>query len=368
MPSCFSSNFSQRMTKEVSDMKIKAIVCLVLCVSLCFLTTTSCSQKEKEPPAQAKSYYDFFDTVSVVISYKGDSAKEFEANCEAVSKLLRDYHRLFDIYHEYEGINNLMTVNKNAGKEPVKVDGRLVDFLLYCKEIFTLTEGKTNVAMGSVLKLWHDEREKGIENPEKAKIPTADALKEANNHTDINSIVIDKEAGTVYISDSHLRIDVGAIGKGYATEKAAELLIESGVTSYVLNIGGNIRAIGEKANGDGWVTGITNPDKESAEPFVCRVNIKDTSLVTSGDYERFYVADGVRYHHIIDPDTLMPAECFSSVSVFVRDSALADALSTALFCMSYDDGLKLVSKVGANAIWVTKDGKLLSTDGISFIS
>ncbi|MBR2454112.1 MAG: FAD:protein FMN transferase, partial [Clostridia bacterium] len=241
-----------------------------------------------EPETQAKSYYEFFDTVSTVISYKGDSTAEFEANCDAVSRLLGEYHRLFDIYHEYAGANNLMTVNKNAGLEPVKVDEKLIDFLLYCKEIFTLTNGKTNVAMGSVLGLWHDERELGTENPEKAKLPSADALAEASKHTDINAIVIDKEASTVFISDPKVRIDVGAIGKGYATEKAAELLIEGGVTSYVLNIGGNIRAIGAKPNGDGWKTGITNPDKASTEPFVCRVNIKDISLVTSGDYERFY--------------------------------------------------------------------------------
>ena len=350
-------------------MKIKGLLCSVLCVALCFGSLVSCSLLGKDsgtPQTQAKSYYDFFDTVSVVISYKGDSTEDFEANCKAVEAVLGDYHRLFDIYHEYAGINNLMTVNKNAGKEPVSVDERLIDFLLYCKEIFTLTNGKTNVAMGSVLKLWHDEREIGAENPDKAKLPSEDALLEADMHTDIDSLIIDRAAGTVFISDPEMRIDVGAIGKGYATERAAETLIRSGVTSYVLNIGGNIRAIGEKTNGEGWVTGITNPDRTSEESFVCRVSIKDVSLVTSGDYERFYTVGGVRYHHIIDPETLMPAKNFSSVSVFVSDSGLADALSTALFCMSYEEGASLITKIGASAIWVTKDGRLLSIGEIDF--
>ena len=199
-------------------MKIKALVCAVVFALLSFGILVSCSQVQNEPQTQAKSYYEFFDTVSAVISYKGDGAQEFDANCEAVSALLRDYHRLFDIYHEYEGINNLMTVNKNAGISPVKVDGRLVDFLLYCTEIYSLTEGKTNVAMGSVLKLWHKEREVGIDTPEKAKLPDRDALLVASAHTDINSIVIDREAGTVFLSDPETSIDVGAIGKGYATE------------------------------------------------------------------------------------------------------------------------------------------------------
>ncbi len=349
-------------------MEIKRLLCAVLCAALFLGILTSCAlQNEEEPKTQAESYYEFFNTVSVVLSYKGDSTEEFSDNCKAVSSLLSDYHKLFDIYYEYEGVNNLKTLNKNAGKEPIKVDERLIDFLIYCKEMYTLTGGKTNVAMGSVLKLWHDEREIGLDTPEKAKLPSTDALLEANLHTDINALVIDKEAGTVLISDAKVQLDVGAIGKGYAAEKAAELLEERSVTSYVLNIGGNIRAIGEKVTKGGWITGITNPDKESDEPFVCKLEIKDTSLVTSGDYERFYTVDGVKYHHIIDTETLMPAEYFSSVSVLVSDSGLADALSTALFCMSYEDGLALAKKTGAEVIWVRKNGDILMTDGIEIV-
>ncbi len=350
-------------------MKIKSLLCLILCVALSLAALSSCSlkTKEEEPQTQAISYYDFFDTVSVVMSYKGDSAEEFSENSEAAAALLREYHKLFDIYYEYEGVNNLKTINKNAGKEPVKVDGKLIDFLIYCKEIYTLTNGKTNIAMGSVLKLWHDERERGSDFPETAKLPDSDALLEASKHTDINSLIIDKEAGTVLISDPKMQLDVGAIGKGYATEKAAELLEEMGVDAYVLNIGGNIRAIGSKTNGDGWLTGITNPDRLSSQSFVCKIEIENTSLVTSGNYERYYVVDGKNYHHIIDPETLMPAEHFASVSVLVENSALADALSTALFCMSYEDGLALAMKTGAEIIWVRENGDVLTTDGVKFV-
>jgi thiamine biosynthesis lipoprotein len=160
---------------------------------------------------------------------------------------------------------------------------------------------------------------------------------------------------------------VGAIGKGYATEQAARMLIERGVSSYVLNVGGNIRVIGEKTNGDGWVTGITHPDRSSSEQFITKVIIKNTSLVTSGDYQRFYTVDGVRYHHVIDQETLMPADHFTSVSIFTPDSGLADALSTALFCMSYEDGLALVESIGGvDVIWVDKEYNVRYTDGITF--
>ncbi len=354
-------------------MKIKRffslLICLILLVSVFSSCTPPTDPSIREPETQAKSFYDFFDTVSVVFSYKGDSAADFEANCNAVEQLLREYHQLFDIYYEYAGINNIKTINENAGKEPIKVDQKLIDFLIYCKEVYTLTGGETNIAMGSVLKLWHNTRENAQEHPEKATIPSAKELENASAHTNIDDIIIDKENCTVYISDPLLSIDVGAIGKGYATEKAAQLLISRGADSYVLNFGGNIRAIGNKVNGSGWTTGITNPDKTSDESFVCKVIIKDTSLVTSGDYERFYYANGEKYHHIIDKDTNMPSKHFSSVSVFTKDSGLADALSTALFCMSYDDGLELISEIGnIDVIWVLPDGTVKMTDGITLVN
>ena len=352
-------------------MLFKKAISLFLCFCLCVLPSVSCNfgdgEKTKEPQTQARSYYEFFDTVSVIFSYLGDPEEEFAGNCNAVSELLGEYHKLFDIYYEYSGINNIKTINKNAGISPVEVDEKLIDFLTYCKELYAITDGRTNVAMGSVLKLWHDCREEAEEDISAARIPSEDALTEARKHCNIDSLIIDKAAGTVYISDPDMSLDVGAVGKGYATEKAAKLLIDRGVTSYVLNIGGNIRAIGEKVTGSGWVTGITNPNKLSSESFVCKVSIKDVSLVTSGDYERYYTVDGVKYHHIIDPDTLMPADYFTSVSVFTPDSGFADALSTALFCMSYEDGRALAESLGnVEVIWVDTEYNVKHTGGVVF--
>ena len=350
-------------------MKTKRLAAVASCLLVLVAALASCGGRVEEPQTQARSYYEFFDTVSVILSYAGDSEAEFSANSEAVATMLKEYHQLFDIYHEYAGVNNLKTVNLNAGKQPVEVDRRLIDFLLYAKEIYTLTDGKTNVAMGAVLKLWHEAREDGIDDPEGAYLPSAEALSHAAAHTDIDQLIIDEDAGTVFLADPEMSLDVGALGKGYATEKAAALLMARGVTAYVLNIGGNLRAIGTKVTGEGWSTGITNPDKSAGQDFVCRVVLKDESLVTSGNYERFYVVDGKSYHHIIDVETHMPAEYFSSVSVFTKDSGLADALSTALFCMSHEDGARLLDRIGGvEAIWVDLEGNVLSTDGVAFLS
>ena len=339
---------------------------ILLLLSLLALTLFGCGLFEApEPPRQARSYYEYFDTVTTVFSYKGDSEEIFEANCEAVGELLGDYHKLFNIYYEYAGVNNLRTVNKNAGIAPVKVDARLIDFLVYAKEMYYLTEGRMNIAMGAVLSLWHDARTEADDDPEATpRIPSPDILSQAAEHISIESLVIDEAASTVYISDPEASIDVGAIGKGYATDRARDLLRSRGADAYMLNVGGNLSAIGTRINGKGWVAGVTNPDP-AEEDFACRITLADVSCVTSGNYERFYTVGGVRYHHLIDPDTLMPAVYHSSVTVVCKDSSLGDTLSTALFCMTREDGERLVSSLdGVEVLWISADYKdSYHTDG-----
>jgi thiamine biosynthesis lipoprotein len=346
-------------------MLLKRLISAVLCLSVVMLSLASCGEVwPKDPEPQAKVFYDLFNTKSIVYSYKGDSSAEFAANCKSVEQLLSKYHRLFDIYYEYSDTPNLKTVNDNAGKNAVKVDGKIIDLLEYAKEMYTLTGGEMNIAMGSVLSLWHESREAAQKSPDGASTPTRSALDEAMKHTSIENIVINREESTVYISDEKTRIDVGALGKGYATEMIGKMLKEKGISSYVLNIGGNIKTIGEKKNGEGWLTGITNPDKTSSESFACRVEIKNISCVTSGDYERYFTVGDKKYHHIIDKDTLMPSEHFASVSIITKDSGLADALSTALFTMSYEDGLALVTSLGGvEVLWITPEGEQHMTDG-----
>ena len=344
-------------------MKPIKLLILTLSLSLC-LSALSCGRND----SRSETFYEYFDTVCTVSSYANEGQKEFAEICDDIENSLSFYHRLFDIYHEYEGVNNLATINKNAGISPVTVPKELIDFLLYSNEIYTLTNGEVNIAMGSVLSLWHDCRE-DAQNNKAATIPTDKELKEAAEHTSIETILIDTEKNTVYITDKDTSIDAGAIAKGYATEMIAKELISLGISSYVLNFGGNIRIIGTKQNGDGWITGITNPDKSSSDPFVRRLTLRDTSCVTSGSYERYFTANGKDYHHIIDKDTLYPSEHFASVSIITESSALADALSTALFNMTYEEGLALCQRLGnVSAIWVTIDGKIYQTEDINAIS
>lgn len=341
----------------------KSFLCLCLAIGLPVILA-GCPTVAKKAEPVGKAYYTFFDTVSFLYSYAGDSQEIFDENTEAAAGLLEEYHRLFDIYHEYAGINNLCTINKQAGGEALEVDQKLIEFLLYTKELYTLTNGEMNVMFGAVLRPWHDCRAAAEKDPQKASLPNPALLEQAKQHTDISLLEIDEEKSTVRISDPEAQIDVGAIGKGYATEKAAGLLSERNAEGYVLNVGGNIRIIGKKPDQSGWVTGIKDPfDHENN--YAMYVELSDTSCVTSGIYERFFTVDGTRYHHIIDKDTLMPADHFASVSVITKDSGLADALSTALFCMSYEDGRALVDSLeNVDVLWIFQDGAQEYTPGI----
>lgn len=315
-----------------------------------------------EPEQYKKIYIDAFDTVTQVIGY-AESEEEFTKQAATINAALVHYNDLYDIYSIREDVNNLRTVNMNAGKEPVKVDREVIDLLKFSIDLYKKTNGEVNIAMGSVLKIWHNYRTDGIDNPSTATLPPMDKLQEAMKHTNIDDIIIDEEASTVYLADPEMSLDVGSIGKGYAVQKVAEYARELGYYNLVINCGGNVISIGPKSGEKDWVFGIQNPDLEAKNDIIQRVSITDKCLVTSGDYQRYYVVDGVEYCHIIDPDTLMPPSYFSAVSIICDDSGLADALSTALFNMPYEEGLALISSMNnAEAIWVLKDGSIKYSD------
>ncbi|WP_291246356.1 FAD:protein FMN transferase [Fournierella sp.] len=317
------------------------------------------------------SWYDVFDTVTTVIGY-APSEEEWDRQMDALHQDLAEYHQLYDIYNHYEGVTNLYDLNRSAAQRPVAVDQRIMDLLVESKEMYKTTSGKMNVAFGAVLSIWHDYREAGLNDPDSAQLPPMEQLTAASEHCSIDDLVLDEEAGTVYFADDQLQLDVGSVGKGYAVEMVARAAEERGLSSAILSVGGNVRTIGHKPDGSRWTAGIQDP-WASAElagqvvndaPYLVSVYMEDMALVTSGDYQRFYEVDGKRYNHIIDPDTLMPADHFSAVAVLVPDSGLGDCLSTGLFCLSLEDGQALVESLdGVEAMWMTKDGSVVYSSG-----
>ena len=308
-------------------------------------------------------FLQLFDTKSEIVAYM-DSKEEFTDFSNLIYNNLKEYDQLYDIYHDYPGINNLKTINDNAGKKPVKVDKRIIGLLQSAKAKAKATGGACNIALGAVLKIWHDYREAGIDDPEHAELPPMADLKAAAEHTDIDKVIIDEAASTVYLEDPEMSLDVGAVAKGYATEQVAQIAERSGYKSALLGIGGNVRAIGNKdETGTKWNVGVQNPDLTSDRQSLATVLLSEQSLVTSGIYERYYTVDGKNYHHIIDPETLMPSTRYQSVTVLTKDSGLADGLTTALFNMPVERGLELIRKMpGTEALWVLPDGEIRYSD------
>lgn len=345
--------------------KTVAIILAIVTVSLQLFCFSSCESKPLKTKYNA-NYFDYFDTVTVITGYT-ETKEEFDSICLEIEALLKEYHQLFTIYNRYEGLNNLVTVNdvKNGEHSVVKVDKKIIDMLLFAKEMYNETNGTVNIAMGSVLKIWHICRNDGIDEPWNAELPDTEKLKEASKHTDINNLIIDEENNTVFISDPKMLLDVGAIAKGYAVEKVAQYLEENGITSFIINVGGNVRTVGLNGENEPFKVGIENPDTENEEkPYIEYLKLESKAVVTSGCYQRFYTVNGVNYHHIIDPETLMPGENFMSVSVIADDSGLGDALSTALFLMDIDEGKALVKSIdGVEAMWVLPDGEIVYSDG-----
>ena len=327
---------------------------LALCALLCGCSAAPAGEEDGQKRYEA-SFLTLFNTVTTMVGY-ADSQEAFSRQAQEIHDALLEYHQFYDIYNDYDGVNNLKTVNDNAGVAPVAVDEKIVDMLLFCRDLYEDTDGRVNVAMGSVLSLWHDAREAGIEDPASAALPDEAALEEAANHTSWDDVVIDEAAGTVYLADPDMSLDVGAIAKGYAVEQVCE----QAPSGMLISVGGNVRATGPKPDGSPWVVGVENPD---GGDFLHTLYVEDTSVVTSGDYQRYYLVDGKRYHHIIDPDTLYPATQWRAVSILCEDSGLADGLSTALFTLSQEEGQKLLDQFDAEALWMTQDGELLYSPG-----
>ncbi|MBR7185138.1 MAG: FAD:protein FMN transferase [Clostridia bacterium] len=317
------------------------------------LGLSACAPQEQKNRYSAYSM-DYFDTVITVVGYE-ETKEDFDAVADEILAQFAEYHRLYSIYHRFEGLENLCTVNElvDGAHRTVTVDQRIIDLLLYAKEMYTLTDGVVNVAMGSVLSLWHNYRTLGKDDPANAALPPPERLRAAAEHTDIDNMIIDEEQRTVTLTDPLMLLDVGAVAKGYAVERVARDLEARGVTGYVLNVGGNVRAIGGKPDGQQWTVGIEDPERED---YFAYLQLSREAVVTSGSYQRYYYVDGKAYHHIIHPDTQMPAEGFLSVSVICADSGMGDALSTALFCLPLEDGLALIESMPeVEAMWITED-------------
>ncbi len=309
----------------------KRLTSLTLILAVLVLSV-SCSVSQKE---FSKSTFSYFDTVTIISGYF-DSQKEFDECYEKIENELERYHKLLDAYNNYDGINNIKTINDNSGKKEILVDQEIVELLDFCVKTYYSTDGALNVCLAPVTQIWK-------QSIAEEKLPEEARLTQAKQHISIENLVVDKQNSTVFLKTKYAKIDVGSVAKGFVCEKLKQKLVAFGFVSGIINLGGNVMSVGNKPDGSDFVVGIENP-KDLSE-YLYKVSVKDKCVVTSGDYQRYFIHDSIKYHHIISPKTCYPVDTKTSVTVVSNNCLIADAYSTALFVMNLEDALEFVSTV-----------------------
>lgn len=338
--------------------------------SVLFLLTGCSTQKAPETgyTKYSAQFYGTFDTIVQIIGYC-QTEEEFSQYANQMKTRMEELSQLYDIYYEYSGENNLKTVNDNAGIQPVPVREEILDLIEFCQDWYAKTDGKVNIALGPVLSIWHKYMERYSADPTDAKLPDLDKLQEKLPLCNMEDIVVDRESGTVYLKQKGMSLDVGAVAKGYATQLVCQEAYEAGFTSFIVSAGGNVVAGDPPLDGvrSSWGIGIQDPftaEELGGGNSVDVAYVHNTCVVTSGDYQRFYMVGEQRVHHIIDPETLMPADYYRGVTVITPDSGIADLASTTLYTLPYEESKAMAQKMEWEVMWIFADGTIECTDGI----
>ena len=315
-------------------------------------------------------FYDTFDTIIQVIGY-AETQEEFEGYAGTIHQRFQELSQLYDRFYEYSGVNNIRTINLNAGVAPVEVEPELLEMLSFAKEWCQKTQGRVNIAMGPVLEIWHQYRDQysgqALAADAAGALPSMEALDDANHFSSLDKVIIDREKGTVFLEDKKMALDVGAVAKGYAAQLVADEIYEAGFRSFTISAGGNVITKDPPLDGvrNSWGIGIQDPFADLNKPDSQSLDVALVSnrcVVTSGDYRQFYTVGDQLIHHIIDPATLWPANQYRALTVVCEDSGLGDFLSTCLFVMDYDEGRALAEELGVGVLWVFPDGRVEVND------
>lgn len=248
-------------------------------------------------------------------------------------------------------------INTNAGIAPVKVDPELYGLIERALKISKLTQGAFDISYASMDKIWKFDGSV-------MEMPSEAAIKESVAKVGYQNIVLDPEKGTVFLRLKGMKIGFGAIGKGYAADRAKALLLQNGVASGIINASGDLNAWGTQPNGKDWMVAIVNPLNKNK--VFSWLPVHNGAVVTSGNYEKFVILNGERYTHIIDPRTGYPSKGIRSATIITKSAELADALATSIFVMGEDTGLDFVNQLnGVDCVIVDDDNKIVTSNNIT---
>lgn len=314
---------------------------------------TACAQAEpvstaETPlkPAYIEDHAFQLDTIVTIKLYGEEDAGLITDSFSRIDQL----EKILSVH--LEG-SDLAKVRDQAGKAAVSVEAETIEVMEAALQYAEFSQGRFDPTAGPLIDLW------GIDPPE-GHVAMEDELDAVQPLIDYRKLIVDGENKTVFLQDEKMIANLGAIAKGYIADEVKEQLVDAGVTSGIINLGGNVLLIGGKPDGSDFRIGVQDPDSLRGE-YLGVVSLQDESIVTSGDYERYFEVDGKRYHHILDPFTGFPAENeLRSVSIISPKSSDGDALSTTCFLMGLDEGIRLIRALPEiNAIFVTKDDRMI---------
>lgn len=330
-------------------MKKKYKILFILLISLIILTVIATTNYKK----YEKNYF-YLDTIINIKINTNLPNHKVEEIFKEIESLYSTYHILADKYNKYDDVINVYYLNELLeNDQPIEIEENLSKLINLGIEYYDITNGYINIASANLIDIW----KKYIDLKE--GIPSAEELNSVN--IDITNLTL---KDNIYTKKNDLKIDLGSFTKGYVTQLVGNYLESSNINDYIIDAGGNIK-VGKPSKKDNYTVGITNPTDPNN--IFTKLNVSNLSIVTSGDYQRYYEYNGIRYNHIINPYTKYPSNYFKSVTVITEDSFIADVYSTYLFLVDLDTGLEVINNTeGIEAIWYIEEDNIVKSNGFNF--
>ncbi|MBF0558698.1 MAG: FAD:protein FMN transferase [Nitrospirae bacterium] len=317
------------------------------CLTVFFLLVSSCSANKLK--AFRETRVALYTVVTITVY--ADSEQKAKTAIDATYSELDRLGRLLNFYSEDSEVS---AINRYSGIKPVRVSEDTVDIIQRALYVSRCTDGAFDMTIGPIVKMW---------DFEKKIVPDKKSVGEKLNLVNYRNVVIDKANSTVYLKKMGMQIDLGGIEKGYAADRAVEILKKTGISAGIIAVGGEVKPFGLKPDGGPWRVGIKNPDqKNKDDELIAIVKLSNKAISTSGGYEKYFIKDGRQYHHILDPATGYPAYKCRSVSV-IADNA-PDGFPTGIFVLGPVKGMEVLKKYGLEGVIVDNNGEILATNGI----
>jgi thiamine biosynthesis lipoprotein len=283
-------------------------------------------------------------SVEITVSQVGREKAE-----EAMEAAFQEVERINVLMSHYRKDSEVSQISRHAGEKEIRVSPETLEVIERAVYFSRISGGAFDITIGPVFRLW---------NFREGKIPDQEKLREQLKRVDYRRIQVDRSRSTVYLDDSRMELDLGAIAKGYAVDRACEVLRKRGVENFLVNAGGDLRVGGMKEKALPWTIGIQHPRLSS--DFIAKIQAQNAGIATSGDYDKFFLKEGERYHHILVPSTGLPARECQSVTILAPTAMDADALATTVFVLGPEKGFALIEKMpGVHALIVDRRGSVL---------